>query len=88
MGTKRTFIEVYFSNLKDTEIQVAHIGTPPDMFKEGQGVIVERQLNDQGSSMKSKTLMVKHSEEYQKPEDHHSQEPELLKNRFSRAVTN
>ena len=29
--------------------------------------------------MKSKTLMVKHSEEYQKPEDHHSQEPELLK---------
>lgn len=76
---KELSLKFTLSNLKDTEIQVAHIGTPPDMFKEGQGVIVEGQLNDQGSSMKSKTLMVKHSEEYQKPEDHHSQEPELLK---------
>jgi cytochrome c-type biogenesis protein CcmE len=76
---KALSLKFTLSNLKDTEIQVAHIGTPPDMFKEGQGVIVEGQLDKEGLTMKSKTLMVKHSEEYQKPEDHYSQEPELLK---------
>ena len=76
---KELSLKFTLSNLKDTEIQVAHIGTPPDMFKEGQGVIVEGQLDKEGLTMKSKTLMVKHSEEYQKPEDHYSQEPELLK---------
>jgi len=67
------------TNLKDTEIAVSHVGTPPDMFKPGQGVIVEGKIDAQGSSMKSKSLMVKHSEEYQKPDDHYSQESELLK---------
>ena len=67
------------SNLKGIEIAIAHTGTPPDMFKEGQGVIVEGQITPDGSSMKSRNLMVKHSEEYQKPDAHHSNEPELLK---------
>ena len=55
------------------------------MFKEGQGVIVEGQLNDQGSSMKSKTLMVKHSEDIKSSEDHHS-EPTSEKIDFQRQL--
>lgn len=72
-------LKFIISNLKGTEIAVAHTGTPPDMFKEGQGVIVEGQIASNGQSMLSKGLMVKHSEEYQKPDAHHSLEPELLK---------
>jgi cytochrome c-type biogenesis protein CcmE len=49
------------------------------MFKQGQGVVVEGKIDPTGLSMSSKSLMVKHSEEYQKPDAHHSQEAELLK---------
>ncbi|MCX6126240.1 MAG: cytochrome c maturation protein CcmE [Proteobacteria bacterium] len=58
------------SDLKGHEIRVAHKGTPPDMFKEGQGVVVEGSISPDGMSMKSRKLMVKHSEEYKKPGDH------------------
>ena len=68
------------SNLKGIDIRVNHSGTPPDMFKENQGVVVEGKLdNAEASSMTSKKLMVKHSEEYKIPEAHQkSQEKELL----------
>lgn len=72
-------LDFTLSNLSDTEIHVSHTGTPPDMFKEGQGVIVEGKIDAEGSNIKSKNLMVKHSEEYQKPDAHKSMEPELLK---------
>ena len=71
-------LKFIISNLRGTEIAVA-TPAPPDMFKEGQGVIVEGQIASNGQSMLSKGLMVKHSEEYQKPDAHHSLEPELLK---------
>jgi len=58
------------SDLKGHEIKVSHKGTPPDMFKEGQGVVVEGILSPDGKSVKSRRLMVKHSEEYKKPGDH------------------
>jgi len=51
------------------EIQVAHRGTPPDMFREGQGVVVEGRLGEDGSQFSSRKLLVKHSEEYKKPDD-------------------
>ena len=68
------------SNLKGIDIEVNHSGTPPDMFKENQGVVVEGKLdNAEASSITSKKLMVKHSEEYKIPEAHQkSQEKELL----------
>lgn len=52
------------------EIQVDHQGTPPDMFQENQGVVVEGRIAPDGQSIVSRRLMVKHSEEYIKPEDH------------------
>ena len=58
------------SDLKGHEIKVSHKGTPPDMFKEGQGVVVEGLLLADGKAMTSRRLMVKHSEEYKKPGDH------------------
>lgn len=58
------------SDLKNHEIRVSHKGTPPDMFKEGQGVVVEGSLAPDGKSMTSRKLMVKHSEEYKKPGSH------------------
>jgi cytochrome c-type biogenesis protein CcmE len=58
------------SDLKGHEIKIRHKGTPPDMFKEGQGVVVEGIIANDGKSMTSRKLMVKHSEEYKKPGSH------------------
>jgi cytochrome c-type biogenesis protein CcmE len=41
---------------------------PPQMFREGQGVIVEGRLNRAGV-FESTSLMVKHSNEYKAPHD-------------------
>ena len=73
-------LEFTLSNLKGVDIKVMHVGTPPDMFKENQGVVVEGKLdNEKASSMTSKKLMVKHSEEYKVPDAHQkSQEKQLL----------
>ena len=66
------------SDLKGHEINVSHKGNPPDMFKEMSGVVVEGRLAADGKTMVSKRLMVKHSEEYKKPDQHHSMDKELL----------
>jgi cytochrome c-type biogenesis protein CcmE len=66
------------SDMKGHDITVQHTGTPPDMFKEGQGVVVEGRLSADGKSMISRNLMVKHSEEYAKPGDHASMDRALL----------
>ena len=47
------------SDLDGSDISVQHSGTPPDMFKEGQGVVVEGRINAEGTEMQSKILMVK-----------------------------
>jgi cytochrome c-type biogenesis protein CcmE len=60
------------------DIEVKHTGTPPDMFKEGQGVVVEGRIDQAGKVMISKNLMVKHSEEYKKPDDHSTMNKALL----------
>ncbi|MFK7873304.1 MAG: cytochrome c maturation protein CcmE [Oligoflexales bacterium] len=67
------------TDFEGSDIQVRHKGTPPDMFKEGQGVVVEGRLDPSGRQMTSKLLFVKHSEEYQKPDAEHSLDHELLK---------
>ncbi len=61
-----------------TELNVIHKGTAPDMFKEGQGVVVEGRLSSP-NSLVSKKLLVKHSEEYKVPGEGQSIDHELLK---------
>ena len=50
---------------------------PPQMFKEGQGVIVEGKLNRSGV-FESTSLMVKHSNEYRAPSPDHAKRPSEL----------
>jgi cytochrome c-type biogenesis protein CcmE len=72
-------LDFVMTDLKGHNIGVHHNGTPPDMFKEGQGVVVEGRFATDGQSLMSRNLMVKHSEEYKKPgTDHSSMDKELL----------
>jgi cytochrome c-type biogenesis protein CcmE len=66
------------SDLKGSEIRVEHKGTPPDMFKEGSGVIVEGRIDSTGGLITSRNLMVKHSEEYKAPHNGESMDKKLI----------
>ena len=44
-------------------IPVVFTGVKPDLFREGQGVVVEGRMDSQGTFQAS-TLLVKHSEDY------------------------
>jgi cytochrome c-type biogenesis protein CcmE len=66
------------TDLKGSEIAVNHKGLKPDLFKEGQGVVIEGRIDSNGTSIASTNLMVKHSEEYKKPDDHGSMDKALL----------
>ena len=56
-----------------TQMIVHSEKAPPQMFKEGQGVVVEGKLNKAGV-FESTSLMVKHSNEYKAPD--HAEKPE------------
>jgi cytochrome c-type biogenesis protein CcmE len=49
-------------------VLVRHKGTPPDLFGEGRGAVVEGSWTDQGF-FKATLIMAKHSEEYTAPHD-------------------
>lgn len=49
-----------------SDIAVHSTGAPPQMFKDGQGVVVEGRYGKDGV-FKSTSLMVKHSNEYKAP---------------------
>jgi len=49
------------------EVPVLHRGTPPGMFKEGQGVVVEGRFQE--GLFQGTNLLVKHSEAYQAPKE-------------------
>ena len=49
------------------EIVVQHVGTLPDLFREGQGVIARGALNEEGMFMATEVL-AKHDENYMPPE--------------------
>jgi cytochrome c-type biogenesis protein CcmE len=49
-----------------TVIPVRHTGTPPDLFKEGAGAVVEGTWAP-GGYLQGSTIMAKHSEEYKPP---------------------
>ena len=71
-------LEFVLTNLKGVEIKVSHKGAPPDMFKEDAGVVVDGKISADGRSFRAYQLLVKHSEEYKTPEEHHSIDKELL----------
>lgn len=60
-----------------TSMSVISTGAPPQMFREGIGVVVEGQLAANGT-FESDRLMVKHSNEYQAPEDGGEHDPKVL----------
>jgi cytochrome c-type biogenesis protein CcmE len=66
------------TDYKGHDIMVDYIGSPPDLFKEGQGVVVEGYYQHDAKKFAAKKLMVKHSEEYQMPDAEHSIDKELL----------
>lgn len=47
------------------DIPVQHEGTPPELFKDNQGVVVEGRFD--GKVFKGENLLIKHSETYQAP---------------------
>ncbi|GEM89437.1 cytochrome c maturation protein CcmE [Oceanithermus desulfurans] len=47
------------------DIPVQHEGTPPELFKDNQGVVVEGRFD--GRVFKGDNLLIKHSETYQAP---------------------
>ncbi|MEZ4605964.1 MAG: cytochrome c maturation protein CcmE [Deinococcales bacterium] len=47
--------------------QVSHKGSPPELFKENTGVVVEG--NFEGTVFHSNNLLIKHSEVYEAPEN-------------------
>tara|TARA_E500000178_G_C16688481_1_gene602582 strand:- start:237 stop:686 length:450 start_codon:yes stop_codon:yes gene_type:complete len=49
------------------EIVISYIGILPDLFREGQGVVVEGVLKKQGF-FHAKTVLAKHDENYMPPE--------------------
>jgi cytochrome c-type biogenesis protein CcmE len=71
-------LEFVMTDYKGAEIPVFYRGAPPDMFKEKSGVVVEGMIQQDGS-MIARNLLVKHSEEYRKPEDGTSFDHELVK---------
>lgn len=64
------------TDLKGHNFQVHYKGIPPDLFKEGQGVVVEGYLNkitstlSENNLIEADLLMVKHSEVYDTKQDH------------------
>jgi len=47
------------------DIPVEHKGTPPELFKDNQGVVVEGRFD--GEVFRGENLLIKHSETYQAP---------------------
>ena len=58
-------------------IPVVYQGVKPDMFREGQGVVVEGKM--QGGNFRADQLLVKHSEEYTLEEGHQKQKEDYYK---------
>jgi cytochrome c-type biogenesis protein CcmE len=49
-------------------VRVRHKGTPPDLFGEGRGAVVEGRWAPEGY-FKASLILAKHSEEYRAPQD-------------------
>lgn len=63
---------------RDGKVVVRSRRAPPQMFREGQGVIVEGKYTRAGV-FESSNLMVKHSNEYRPPADGHPKPAEMYR---------
>ena len=61
-----------------TEVAVAHTGSPPDLFKEGTGAIVEGRYAG-GQRFVAHTILAKHAEEYRPPQAGQAQAKDLYR---------
>lgn len=57
---------------------VLHVGTPPELFAENTGVVLEGRFGDDGT-FRSDELLIRHSEVYQAPKDGEPVDVEALK---------
>ena len=55
------------TDFKGHDYKVHYKGSPPDLFKENQGVIVEGYVDNKDKTIKGKKVLVKHSKEYRVP---------------------
>lgn len=74
-----TSLNLSFNVTEDSKlfIPVVYQGVKPDMFREGQGVVVEGKM--QGEVFRANQLLVKHSEEYKIDPAHQKQKEEYYK---------
>ncbi len=71
-------LEFEITDFRGNDVAVRHKGTPPDLFKEGAGVVVEGRISSDGKNFASQRMFVKHSEEYKAPDDSVVVDHELL----------
>ena len=76
--SERVTLTFLLTDLQGHEIEVTHKGPAPDLFKDGQGVVAEGRIAANGKSFVATSLLVKHSEEYKKPDAEHSMDKTLL----------
>ena len=76
-------IQLSFRITEDGEkfIPVFYTGVKPDLFREGQGVVVEGKMN--GPRFEASQLLVKHSEEYTVETEHKKSKEEYYKSILS-----
>tara|TARA_B100000929_G_scaffold68075_1_gene51914 strand:+ start:131 stop:568 length:438 start_codon:yes stop_codon:yes gene_type:complete len=76
-------IQLSFKITEDGEksIPVYYAGVKPDLFREGQGVVVEGKMN--GPRFEASKLLVKHSEEYTVETEHKKSKEEYYKSILS-----
>lgn len=58
---------------------VVHRGTPPELFAENTGVVVEGAFDASGETFVADTLLIKHSEVYEAPPEGETIDIEALK---------
>lgn len=73
----RTQLAFNISDESDQILSVRYQGAKPDMFREGQGVVVEGSLME-GPYLSAAVLLVKHNEEY-KVSDHGDNKASYIK---------
>jgi len=66
---KETKLDFRITEDSETYLNVTYQGSKPDMFKEGQGVVVEGKMSGDQIFVAT-TLLVKHTEEYKREEEH------------------
>ena len=60
------------------QVAIEHTGSPPDLFKEGTGAVVEGKYVS-GNLFNASTILAKHSEEYRPPQPGQAQAKDLYR---------